>query len=411
MPEFLNLVQPEDAWKRWIAYFTTQPSRIEIVSTFSALGRVTAGSVISPEELPAFSRSTMDGFAVKASNTFGANDSLPAYLTLIGEVPMGSAPNFAIRQNEAAQIHTGGMLPEGADAVVPIENAQRIRLQEVEIMKAVAVHENIVLKGEDVSLGQEILPSGSRLRPVDIAGLMALGILDIQVAKIPKVGIISSGDEVIPPDQIPSIGQVRDINSYGLGALVRKSGGEPAYYGIVPDQIADLEKALFKAFGECDAVIITAGSSASTRDLTAEAIQKLGKPGVLVHGINIRPGKPTILAVCDHKPIMGLPGNPISAHVIASLFATAMLDRLQGIHSPRPSTSIRAVLNTNLPSQAGREEWIPVKLVERKNGYQAEPVFFKSSLIFNLVQADGLVHIGADQTGIHAGESMDVFIL
>jgi molybdopterin molybdotransferase len=411
MPEFLNLLQPKEAFRCWFEYLPNNQPRHETISTFSALGRVTAAPLYSPELLPAFSRATMDGFAVQAANTFGASESLPAYLKLVGEVPMGSSPLFQIRQNEAGAIHTGGMLPEGADAVVPLEVTQKTRPDEVEILKAVAIHENIVLKGEDVAMGQEILPAGFRLRPVDIAGLLALGILEVQVAVPPKIGIISSGDEVIPPDRYPSAGQVRDINSYGLGALVQVNGGEPVYFGIAPDNKEVLEETISGAFKECDAVVITAGSSASSRDLTADAIQKLGEPGVLVHGINIRPGKPTILAVCDHKPVMGLPGNPVSAYVIASLYGAPMIDYLLGITARKPLASVRAKLTTNLPSQAGREEWIPVRLVSTEEGFNAEPVFFKSSLIFNLVQSDGLVHIAADVTGINANEYMEVIIL
>jgi molybdopterin molybdotransferase len=414
MPEFLELLPPAEASKILLENLHSQPEA-EIVKTADALGRVIVESVLAPHPLPTFPRTTVDGYAVRAADTFGASESLPAYSFLVGEVPMGSAPGFSIGKAQCALIHTGGMLPEGSDAVVMIENTQMVNEKEVEILRAVASGENVLNVGEDVAAGEEVVPSGVRLRPAEIGGLMALGITQIAVGRRPKVGVISSGDEVVPPESDLGPGKVRDVNAYTLSALVIQAGGIPVRYGIIPDSGAVLQSVAQKALEECDLVVITAGSSASTRDLTSQVINRLGKPGVLVHGVNVRPGKPTILAVCNGKPVIGLPGNPVSALVIALLFVIPVVETLQGCRQNRPKARVGAKLTLNLPSQAGREDWVPVRLVTSSQNkpfeFLAEPVFGKSNLIFTLAKADGLVRIPSDANGLGAGETVDVFLL
>jgi molybdopterin molybdotransferase len=284
----------------------------------------------------------------------------------------------------------------------------------MEIQRAVAEGENVIRVGEDVAAEAVILPRGRRMRPAEVGGLTALGILRLRVAKSPRVGLLSTGDEVIDPSQSPRPGQVRDINSYTLAALVQKAGGEPIRYGIFGDRFEVLKEAAQKALAECDVVVITAGSSASTRDMTAEVISQLGAPGVLVHGINTRPGKPTILGVCAGKAVIGLPGNPVSALVNGYLFVAPVIEKLLGA-APRPQATVRAQLTVNLASQAGREDWWPVRLVANRQSsladYEAEPIFGKSNLIFTLANADGLLRIPPDATGLSAGEMVDVVLL
>jgi molybdopterin molybdotransferase len=287
---------------------------------------------------------------------------------------------------------------------------------EIEVMRAVAKGENVILVGEDVKQGQIVLPGGTRIRPVEVGGCMALGITQLLVAVSPKIGIISSGDEVVPPEQEPGPGQVRDVNSYTLSGLVTEAGGQPVLYGIVPDQLKKMKETAARALSECQAVVITAGSSASARDMTAEVIASLGTPGVLVHGVNVRPGKPTILAVCDGKAVIGLPGNPVSAMVIASLFIVPVMKKLLGMKMEHPVSSCPARLTVNVPSQAGREDWVAVKLIPAAGGSEesvawlAEPIFSKSNLIFSLAAADGMICIPLDVTGVEAGERVQVFI-
>ena len=419
MPEFLTLLPPDEAREKLLTHLSKPTIDSEPLAVDSALGRVAAEDVVAPHPLPEFPRTTVDGYAVRAGDTFGATDSLPAYLHLIGEVPMGGEPSFEIGTGQCALIHTGGMLPKGADAVAMLEYTQSVGAEaprlEIEIFKSVADGENVIHIGEDVAKDQIVIPKGTTLRPAEIGGLMALGITYLRVASKVKIGLISTGDEVIEPSQQPRPGQVRDINSYTLGALVEKSGGVAVRYGIIGDEFETLKSAAAKALTECDMVIITAGSSASTRDMTAEVIRQLGEPGVLVHGINTRPGKPTILGACNGKAVIGLPGNPVSALVNGYLFVVPVIEKLLGA-LPKPKATVQAKLTVNLPSQAGREDWWAVKLSvnsDQLSGirYQAEPIFGKSNLIFTLAAGDGLLKIHPDATGLSAGEIVEVVLI
>ncbi len=426
MPEFLTLLPPEQAREKLFSHLPKPEPATEIIEVTSSLGRVVAEDIAAPHPLPDFRRSTVDGFAVKAKDTYGASDSLPAYLGLIGEVPMGDAPTSILKPGGCMIIHTGGMLPEGADAVVMLEYTQTVgedsslQSSEIEIFKSVGEGENVIDIGEDVARGQVVQSKGSLIRPAEIGGFLALGITHLRVAKKVRIGLISSGDEVIPPEESPRPGQVRDINSHTLAALVTKAGGEPVLYGIVGDAFEVLQKIATQALTECDVVVITAGSSASTRDMTADVIETLGEPGVLVHGINTRPGKPTILGVCDGKAVIGLPGNPISALVNGYMLVVPLIEHLLG-QIPRPKATVQAKLTVNLPSQSGREDWWPVRLESPSPSqgegwgegqrYNAEPIFGKSNLIFTLAAADGLLRIPPDATGLSAGEMVEVVLV
>ena len=428
MPEFLTLLPPDEARLLLLSHLSPPIRDSELMDVRFALGRVLAEDIIAPQPLPDFQRSTVDGYAVRARDTHGASDSLPAYLNLIGEVPMGDAPAFEIEAGQCALIHTGGMLPDGADAVVMLEYTQRSSSDEIEIFRAVADGENLIRIGEDVAQGETVQAKGSLIGPAEIGGLMALGILEINVVRKVPVGLISTGDEVVEPSQSPRPGQVRDVNSYTLGALVEKFGGDAKLYGVVSDEFEVLKDMASRALSECDLVIITAGSSASTRDRTADVIRSLGKPGVLVHGINTRPGKPTILGVCNGKAVIGLPGNPVSALVNGYLFVVPVIEKLLGV-PPKPKPTVLARLTVNLASQAGREDWWPVRLTAatqshgasktsragvsavREAAFLAEPIFGKSNLIFTLAAADGLLRIHPDATGISAGEIVEVHLL
>lgn len=410
MPEFLQLIPVEQALQILLSQLEVKIVS-ERVPTLTSLGRVTTAPINSPLSLPSFPRSTVDGYAVRAADTFGASESLPAYLRVIGEILMGSSSGFDINPGEAGLIHTGGMLPESSNAVVMLEYTQPVGSDTVEILRSVAVGENIIKVGEDVKTGEEVIPKGRRIRPAEIGGLAALGIVELDVARKPVIGIISSGDEVIPPEGKLHPGQVRDINSYSLSALIEQAGGIARRYGILPDQEEILLATSERALKECDVLVITAGSSASARDLTARVINKLGSPGVLVHGVNIKPGKPTILALCNHKVLVGLPGNPVSALVIAGLFVVPVVESLLGLVDVGVRRKLSARLTTNVPSLAGRQEWVAARLSETSEGYQVEPIFSKSNLIFSLVRANCMIYVPADATGLSSGELVDVYLL
>ena len=411
MPEFLRLQTPSEALTRLLEALPHDASPgVEDMLTQDALGRVLANDVRAPHALPPFPRSSVDGYAVRAADTFGASASLPAYVSLAGEVLMGTRTTLEVQRGQAALVHTGGMIPSGADAVVMVEDTQVARPGEIEILKPAAPGQNVLLLGEDVQPGETVLQRGVRLRAQEIGGLMALGLTRVGVIRRPRVAILSTGDEVVAPDADPLPGQVRDVNTYTLSALVTQAGGEPVLYGILPDQRDALETAARDAYASCDVVLITAGSSVSTRDLTSEIIATLGSPGVLAHGVALKPGKPTILAVCGGKPVIGLPGNPVSALVVAGLFVTPLLHRLLGVQAPRLTPRVAARLTTNIPSEAGREDYVPVRVSGEEGAFVAEPVFGKSNLIFTLVRADGLVRVPPEANGLPAGAQVEVLL-
>lgn len=411
MPEFLRLQTPSEALARLLETLPPEASLgSQDIPTAEALGRVLAVDIRAPHALPPFPRSSVDGYAVRAADTFGASASLPAYLSVAGEVLMGTLTTLALDRGRAALVHTGGMIPAGADAVVMVEDTQVARPDEIEVLKPTAPGQNVLQLGEDVQTGEIVLQRGARLRAQELGGLMALGFTRVDVVRRPRVAILSTGDEVVAPEADPLPGQVRDVNTTTLSALVEQGGGEPVFYGILPDQREALEAAARRAHAECDVVLITAGSSVSARDITSEIIATLGAPGVLAHGVALRPGKPTILAVCNGKPVIGLPGNPVSALVVAGLFVTPLLRRLLGVQAPRLIPRVTARLVTNIPSESGREDYVPVRVTGTEGDFTAEPVFGKSNLIFTLVRADGLVRVPAEAGGLPAGIVVEVLL-
>jgi molybdopterin molybdotransferase len=406
MTELFTVYTPPAAWALFRRHFTPRV-RTERILVADALDRVLAETLTSPQDLPEFPRSTVDGYAVSAADTYGATPGLPAFLNVTGEVPMGEAPAVELGVGEAALVHTGGMIPPGADAVVMIENTQRVGGGSIEVMAPVSEGQSVIQIGEDIRRGAPVLAAGRKLRPQDIGGLLALGITEIEVAVRPIVGIVSTGDEVVPPDHPVRPGQVRDINSYTLSGLALRAGAGVARFGIVPDDRAALAAAARQAFAACDITVFSAGSSVSYRDMTADIIGELGGPGVLVHGVSVKPGKPTILAVCDGKPVFGLPGNPVSAMVIFDLFITPTILALLGTSAP-PQQQVRARLSRNVASDSGREDYIQVRLETRDGEPWAVPVLGKSNLIYTLVNAEGTIKIDLDSNGIKAGEWVTV---
>jgi len=424
MTEFLKLRTAEEAWEIFRANFLPVVHD-EPCPVVDALDRVLAQAVYAPHDLPTFVRSTVDGYAVCAADTHGASNGLPAYLDVIAEVPMGARADFTLSPGQAALVHTGGNVPPGADAVVMLEHTHAIGEPltpvalaapapawtpfAIEVYRPTASGENCIQIGEDVRAGELILAAGHTIRPQDIGGLLAVGVTQAQVARRPRVGIVSQGDEVVPPDQEPGPGQVRDINSYTLAGFVRRAGGVPLTYPIAPDQQEALDAAVQRAHEDADLAVITAGSSVSYRDLTANAINKLGAPGVLVHGVAIRPGKPTILALCHGKPVFGLPGNPVSCINIFQRFVTPTIRLLLGAPA-EPTPTVRARLARNIPAASGRADYVRVRLEQRAGEPWAVPVFGKSNLIYTLVRSNGVVEVPLNSNGLPADSIVTVFL-
>jgi molybdopterin molybdotransferase len=409
MTELFTVRTPADALRDLLGRLG-RTAGAETIPTRQALDRVLAVGIRSPADLPTFRRSTMDGFAVRASDTFGATESLPAYLDVVGEVLMGQAASMQLDLGQCARIATGGMLPSDADAVVMVEQTQPASSTTIEAFRPVAPGENVVQIGEDVRAGEPVLAAGHWLRPQDIGALLALGVTTVSVARKLRVGIVSGGDELVEPSVEPGPGQIRDINSYTLAGLVQHAGHKPCVAGVFPDDLDALRAAARGAFETSDVVILSAGSSVSARDMTARVVGELGLPGVLVHGVSLKPGKPTILAICDGKPVFGLPGNPVSCMVTFDLFVAPTLAHLSGAHAV-PRRTVTARLTHNIASVTGREDYIQVRVLAAADGTpEAAPVFGKSNLIFTLVNADGVVKVPLDMGGLAAGTIVDVML-
>lgn len=418
MPEFFNVLPPDEA-RELLFRQLTAVLPAETIATQQANGRVLATAVTAPHALPQFRRSTMDGYAVRAADTYGASESLPAFLHVVGEVPMGQPATVALGIGQAAVVHTGGMIPETADAVVQIEQTQKVNGErlavsgapwpfEIEVLRAVAGGQNVLQVGEDVRLGAEILPAGHSLRPQDVGGLLALGLTAVSVVRRPRVGILATGDEVIMPEETAVPGQIRDINSYTVAGLVEQAGGVPIQGGIIPDNVDALATAAANLLAETDMLVMSAGSSVSVRDMTVQVIDGLGQPGVLLHGVATRPGKPTIVAAVGHKPVLGLPGNPVSALIQFDMFGVPAIYRLQGVQTMPRRGLVWARLGQNIASESGREDYVPARLQDSAEGLLAIPVFGKSNLIYTLVNADGLIKIPLNKGGLLAGEWVEV---
>ena len=405
-PEFFQTLPVADALRLLDAHWRPVPQQ-EAIATADALGRITANDIRSPEAAPAFRKSAVDGYAVRAADTFGASQSLPALLDVIGEIAMGDAPDADISPGQALAIHTGGMLPRSADAAVMIETTQRLGDAEIEAMKAVAPGENVIQAGEDVAEGAVVLPRHQRLRPQDIGGLLAVGIDEIAVLRQPRVGILSCGDELVSPEETLTPGKVRDINAYTLSALASGYGAIPLRLGIVGDRLDAYRRRAHEGFAAADILLLSAGSSVSARDYTRDVINGLGEPGVLQHGLATKPGKPTIIAVCDNKPVLGLPGNPTSALLVARQLLPFMIARFNRQALERPRT-VRVRLAARVASVTGREDWIPLRLDAGADDVPlAQPIFGKSNLIFTLIGADALLHVPLNSGGIDAGSLAD----
>ncbi|MFY9434787.1 MAG: gephyrin-like molybdotransferase Glp [Bacillota bacterium] len=406
MSLFLSLTPRVEAWDKLKEHIAVGPRETETVTIEDAVNRVLAQDIMAPVDLPGFSRSTKDGYAVLASSTFGASQGLPALLSLKGRINMGESAKVSLRPDECAAIATGGMVPEGADAVVMEEVCEVLDDETIAVTQPVAPGENVVGEDEDIPSGTLVLSRGSKLRPPDIGALAAMGITEVEVAVGPRVAVISTGDELTGILEDPVPGQIRDGNAYALYSSVKALGGRPKLWGIVRDEYEVMREVFAKAHAESDMVIVSGGSSIGERDFTRQAIQSLGEPGILVHGAAIKPGKPTILAVAEGKPVFGLPGHPMSCLVVFNLFCAPAIARWMGATLDRLEISAR--LGANVPSIAGREDFVSVKLREQDGEVWAEPIFSKSAVISGLVYADGIMRIPLEAEGIEFGERITV---
>jgi molybdopterin molybdotransferase len=402
----LNVKSVSDVYDIIKENFSNYKPNTEIIDIKDAVGRINADDVFSGDCIPNFNRSSVDGYAVMGSDTFGASDSIPSQLEIIGEIKMGEAKELSIKKGQTMYVPTGGEIPKGADSVVMIEYTENLNDGYIYINKAVPPSNNVVNKGDDIKEGQLLIKANKVLRPQDIGALAAIGKAKIKVRSRLKVGIISTGDELTEINNTPTMGKVRDINSYALYAGLTNMGAEPVMYGIITDSFDAILSVTKKAIWECDIVLISGGSSVGTKDETYNVIASLGE--VLVHGIAIKPGKPTILGKVDGKTIFGLPGHPASAYFIFKLFIGFLISQMY--NKNEFENIILASMNINYSSNTGREEYLPIILERNENGYIAQPILGKSGLVTLLTKADGYIKIPRGAEGIAVGEKVSVIL-
>lgn len=380
----------------------------ELVDIKSSLGRIASKDITSSFNVPGFRRSSVDGYAVRAADIRGASEAIPSFLTLVGEVEMGKEPNVKLESTgECMYIPTGGMLPIGADSVIMIEYTDKMDEVTILAVDTVAVGDNVVAEDEDIKIGEKVINKGTKIRPYEVGVLSSIGCTEIEVFKKLRVGIISSGDEVVSPYDSPQKGQVRDINTYLLYTLILESIAEPAIYGVARDEYDELFEVIQLALNECDIVLISGGSSVGAKDYTAKILNSLNNSKVLIHGLAIKPGKPTIVANCDGKIAFGMPGHPLACAIVYKSLVSFYIDYITGNHHEKFSMDCRFSLNYH--KAKGREEYIPVEIEIDKEGIIAKPIFGKSGIITTFSKAGGYIRAEKDKEGIMEGEIVKVY--
>lgn len=407
--EFFKCILVDEAINIINEEFKDYKLESEIVDLDNAYDRVLYEDVISKEFVPEFDRSTVDGYAIVAEDSYGATDTIPTVLEIIGEVKMGEAADWVISSGKCVYVPTGGMIPKGANAVIMIENTEKMDENTLLVQKPVRIQENIIKRGEDIKEGDVVIERGRKLNPAHIGALASLGISKVQVFKKPKVFIISTGDEIIGIEDKLEFGKIRDINSYSLKAQSKKAGLEVVGNVVVKDDFAQLKEAISYGVEISDIVLLSGGSSVGERDFTKEAIKSLGGKGILAHGISIKPGKPTLIANAKGKLVVGLPGHPVSAITVFTAVVEPFIEKLYSLNTIKPT--IFAQMTANFPSAPGKDTYVFVNIKKEEGKYYATPKFGKSGMITNLSKADGYIVIKIHEEGVNKGDIREVYLL
>lgn len=408
--KLLKVDSVEETKRKMDHYFEGISLDVEWIDIAQALGRIAAENLYAQREVPEFPRSTVDGYAVMAKDTYGASESLPTFLQLEGNVEMGEAAAQKIVPGKGVYVPTGGMLPNGADAMVMIEYVESLDGDTIAVYKAVAPGEGIIQQGEDIQKGEPVVAKGKKLKPQDIGMLAAVGIFSIKVFKKPRVFVISTGDELVHPKEETKLGQVRDINTYTLSAMALACNAEVVGQVIVKDDFQFLQNTLKHAIEKSDVVVISGGSSVGAKDVTAKVIDSLGEPGVFIHGVAVKPGKPTIIGRVGETAVFGLPGHPVSAMIIYKVFVEYILRCLQQLEEAQ-EVVIHGICDANIHSSPGKETYQMVQLEERDHQWVVKPIYGKSGAISLMTKAHGYIKIRENQEGIHKGEGVEVILL
>jgi len=388
------------------------PIGTEEIALGESLHRILAENIVSAIDLPPFNRSTVDGYALRARDTFGASEGNPALLRVVGEVLMGVPTDLVVSHGEAAMVPTGGIIPVGADAALMLEFSEQADDRTIQVKKSLSPLENVIERGEDIEKGERILSRGHRVRPQDMGAMAALGKSRVIVYKKPRIAIVSSGDEIVDVTEEPRLGEIRDINHYSLNAQTELAGGNPLFMGIARDSFENLKSLCEKGLQTSDMLIISGGSSVGALDYTTDVIKSFPDSDIMVHGVSLRPGKPTIIGRSGAKPIAGLPGHPVSAMVVFDLFMRPLIWRMAGYTgSLWPlGRRVSAILTRNVSSPPGREDYIRVRAEEKEGRVLAHPIMGKSGSISTMVKANGLIRIAIDSEGLEEGTLVEVLL-
>jgi len=405
---FKTLVTIEEAIKKLYEHFEPKPLGFEEIPLFDAFGRVLAEDVYSEVDVPPFDRAAMDGYAVKAADTFGAREDKPVKLKIIGKVKVGFKPEIHVNRGEAAEIGTGAPMPSGANAVVMVEYTEEENGY-VKIFKPVVPGENIQPAGSDIMVGELVLREGQLLTSREIGVLAAIGKISVKVYRKPKVAVISTGDEIVKSGEKLPYGKIYDINGHSIFSAVKECGGEPIFIGIARDDVREIIDMIREGFEKADIVITSGSTSAGVKDVLYQIVDQLGEPGVIVHGIKIKPGKPTVIAVVDNKPLFGLPGYPTSALTIFRLIVAPVIRKMAGLPPVVQEDTVSAILKTRIYAPPGRKYLVSVSLAKDKDGnLVAVPTPGGSGTITNLANADGYFEIPEDVEFVDEGERVQV---
>lgn len=407
--EFLQLSTIRDSLNLILKHLV--PIENEKVAIEKAGGRIIYRDYFALEDIPSFNRSTMDGYAVRSNEVRGATNNNPSLLHFKGRVNINEKPDFECGEGEAFYVPTGGMIPRGADAVVMVEKAQQVEDKWVEIYAPVSWGENIIFGGDDYRKNDLILSKGTYLRPQEVGLLAYLGIKEVEVYGKVKIAIFGSGDEIVPIDENPQPPCIRDLNSYMLNALFEGEGFVAALEGILPDEELVIKEKLTQSLGLYDMVIISGGTSKGLRDLMSKVLTEIGRPGIISHGLTVKPGKPTLLGVVGNKPIVVLPGHPASCYVTARFVALPIIRYLAGYRSEPVLKTVRAILKRKLPSKLGFGEYFRVSLKQQEKELLAYPILGESGLISTLVKSDGLVYVAENLESLEENEEVEVLLL
>ena len=407
--DFFNVMSVDEVKKILSNNFKNMKIETEIVNILECEGRVLSKDIVSKFNVPEFNRSTVDGYAIKSKESHGCSECMPTFLDIVGEVSMGESASGDIKSGECMYVPTGGMIPNSSDAVIMIEHAEKLDEFTIAIHKPTSTGENVVYKGDDIKKDQIVIKKGKKLNSQDIGVLAALGVNEIEVYRTIKFTVISTGDEIIDLDEDLEFGKIRDINGYAICSLIKKLGGVVVKKSIVKDDYNLLREEVQFGIDNSDIVLLSGGSSVGTRDFTHDVINSFNGQGVLVHGVALKPGKPTIIGECENKVVIGLPGHPVSAIIVFKIFIEYLVNEILEINENK--YLIDAIINQNLHSSPGKKTYQMVSLEEIDNKYYATPIFGKSSMITLLSKACGYVIINENCEGLYKKEKVKVHLL